>query len=105
MLTPEIEALAAAKPAPFVILPGERSRLLGLRFVMRPAEAVALATRFHAKRAVLTHHEQSLIDHWLVRLILRVPPPDPSEFPDWFSVPSPGDFIGFPWESTVEATA
>jgi L-ascorbate metabolism protein UlaG (beta-lactamase superfamily) len=97
MLTPEIEALAAAKPASLVILPGERSTLFGLRFVMVPAEAIGLARRFGARQAVLTHHEQTVADRWFLRLVLRIPPPDPAELPEWFTVPVPGDFIAFPW--------
>lgn len=106
MLTPEIEALAAAKPVPLAILPAERSTLLGRRFVMVPREAVALAQRFRAQRAVLTHHEQRLVDRWYVRLILRIPTLEGAELPDWFQVPAPGDFIAFPWDgATVPAGA
>lgn len=98
MVTPEIEALASEKPVPFAVLPGERSRLLFWRFVMTPEEAIALAKRFRVQRAVLTHHEQVVSD-WLGRLFVRVPPPEPASFPDWFTIPAPGDFIPFPWEA------
>lgn len=97
MRTPEIDALARAKPTPFVILPGERSSLLGLRYVMAPAEAVALARDFGAKTAVLTHHESRVIKKWPVGWMVRIPPPDPHELPPWFVIPSPGQHVPFPW--------
>jgi L-ascorbate metabolism protein UlaG (beta-lactamase superfamily) len=99
MLTPEIEALAAAKPTPFVILPGERSSLLGRRHVMTPPEAVALAQRFSATTAVLSHHESRVTKRFPFGWMVRIPPPDPREFPSWFRIPSPGEHIAFPWTS------
>jgi L-ascorbate metabolism protein UlaG (beta-lactamase superfamily) len=97
MLTPEIEALARAKPTPFVILPGERSSLLGRRHVMTPPEAVALAQRFGATTAVLSHHESRVTKRFPFGWMVRIPPPDPREFPPWFRIPSPGEHIAFPW--------
>jgi L-ascorbate metabolism protein UlaG (beta-lactamase superfamily) len=99
MLTPEIEELAVQKPVAFAVLPGERSSLLGMRFVMTPAEAVGLARRLGAARAVLTHHEQKVVRFWPVGWAVRVPVPDRGEFPDWFKVPAPGEFVAFPWEA------
>ncbi|MGQ0794415.1 MAG: MBL fold metallo-hydrolase [Deltaproteobacteria bacterium] len=97
MITREILAMADEKPVPFVILPGEYSRLLGFRFVMTPEEAIGLAKRFRAEVAVLTHHEQVITGkswlNWLVS-IKKVPK---ENFPEWFSVPQPGDYVPFPW--------
>ena len=101
MLTPEIEALAARKPVAFAVLPGERSSLLGLQFVMTPEEAVGLARRLGASRAVLTHHEQKVVRRWPFGWAVRVPAPDRGEFPDWFKVPVPGEFVAFPWETAL----
>jgi L-ascorbate metabolism protein UlaG (beta-lactamase superfamily) len=99
MLTPEIEALARAKPVPFAILPGERSSLLGKAFVLKPEEAVGLAERFHARTAVLTHHD-SVVSHRLpYGWAVRVPEVDAKDFPEWFKVPQPGDHVPFPWSS------
>lgn len=99
MLTPEIEELAAQKPVAFAVLPGERSSLLGMRFVMTPEEAVGLAQRLGASRAVLTHHEQQVVRRWPFGWAVRVPAPDRGAFPDWFKVPAPGEFVAFPWET------
>lgn len=96
MLTPEIEELAREKPTELVILPGERSSLMGKAFVMTPEDAIGLAERFRAKRAVLSHHE-SYVSHPLpYGLMVKIPEPDPREFPEWFSVPAPYDYIPFP---------
>jgi hypothetical protein len=89
--------LAARQPTPFVILPGERSSLLGFAYVMTPEEAVGLARRFQAQRAVLTHHEAYVSHRFPIGWALRVPPPDPADFPEWFVIPRPGDFVPFPW--------
>jgi L-ascorbate metabolism protein UlaG (beta-lactamase superfamily) len=97
MVTPEIEELAAARPVPFAILPGERSSLLGRRFVMTPEEAVGLARRLGATRAVLTHHEQVVARRWPFGWMVRIKPVGQADFPDWFVVPRPGDFVAFPW--------
>jgi len=97
MLTPEIELLADQKPVPFVILPGERSTFLGWRFVMTPEEAVSLARRFGAERAVLTHHETYVSRRWPFGWMVEIPAPRPQEFPPWFEIPSPGGFVAFPW--------
>jgi L-ascorbate metabolism protein UlaG (beta-lactamase superfamily) len=106
MVTPEIEALAAARPVPFAILPGERSRLLWRRYVMTPEEAVGLAQRLGATRAVLTHHEQVVSRRWPLGWMVHIPPIGQSDFPAWFVVPRPGDFVPFPWaESRKEAVS
>jgi L-ascorbate metabolism protein UlaG (beta-lactamase superfamily) len=97
MLTPEIEELARRRPTPFVILPGERSSLLGKRYVMTPPESVALAQRFGATTAVLSHHESRVIRKFPFGWMVRIPPPDPAEFPSWFRIPSPGEHLPFPW--------
>jgi L-ascorbate metabolism protein UlaG (beta-lactamase superfamily) len=97
MVTPEIEAMAAARPVPFAILPGERSTLLGRRFVMTPEEAVSLARRLGAARAVLTHHEQFVARRWPYGWMVSIPPVGQLDFPEWFLVPRPGDFVAFPW--------
>jgi L-ascorbate metabolism protein UlaG (beta-lactamase superfamily) len=102
MLTPEIEAMAAARPVPFAILPGERSSMLGRRYVMTPEEAVGLARRLGATRAVLTHHEQVVSRRWPFGWMVKIPRVGPSEFPDWFVVPRPGDFVPFPWAAPAE---
>jgi L-ascorbate metabolism protein UlaG (beta-lactamase superfamily) len=99
MLTPQIEALAQAKPTPFVILPGERSSLLGRAYVMMPEEAIQLAERFRARQAVLTHHETYISNLFPIGWLMHVPPPDPKDFPEWFAVPAPGDFVPFPWST------
>ena len=99
MITQEILAMADERPVPFVILPGEHSRLLGFRFVMNPEEAVTLAKRFRAKKAVLTHHEQVVAVKSLLRFIVSIKKVGKDEFPDWFVVPTPGQFVPFPWES------
>jgi L-ascorbate metabolism protein UlaG (beta-lactamase superfamily) len=96
MLTPEIEALAA-RPVPFAILPGERSRLLWRRYVMTPEESIGLARRLGATRAVLSHHEQVVTKQWPFGWMVRIPPVGQSDFPSWFVVPRPGDFVPFPW--------
>jgi L-ascorbate metabolism protein UlaG (beta-lactamase superfamily) len=101
MVTPEIEEMAAARPVPFAILPGERSSLLGRRFVMTPEEAVGLARRLGATRAVLTHHEQVVSRRWPFGWMVRIPPVGQADFPDWFVVPRPGDFVPFPWEQAL----
>ncbi len=98
MLTPEIKALARSKPAPFTILPGERSSLLGKRFVMTPGEAVMLAGDFRAKKAVLSHHESYVSKLFPVGWLITLPQVPSNEFPDWFIVPKPGDYIPFPWD-------
>ncbi|HVZ73196.1 MAG TPA: MBL fold metallo-hydrolase [Polyangia bacterium] len=98
-LTPEIEAVARAGDTPFVVLPGERSRLFGRRVGMSPEEAIALAGRFGARRAVLSHHEHRATAPAPWRWIVRVPPVDPAEFPPWFTVPKPGEHVAFPWEA------
>lgn len=98
MITKEILAMADERPVPFVILPGEHSRLLGFRFVMNPGEAVSLAKRFRASKAVLTHHEQVVAVKSLLRFIVSIKKVQKDEFPDWFVVPSPGQFVSFPWE-------
>lgn len=95
MRTPEIDALARRSPTPFVVTAAEHSTLLGRRFVMTPREAVELAQLFGAKAAVLSHHESKVIRRWLGWLV-KVPPPDPTEFPPWFRIPSPGEHIPFP---------
>jgi L-ascorbate metabolism protein UlaG (beta-lactamase superfamily) len=97
MRTPEIEALARAHPTPVVILPGERSSLLGRRYVMTPPEAVALAQLFRAEVAVLSHHESRVIKRWPFGWMVKIPPPDPAELPAWFKIPTPGTHIAFPW--------
>jgi L-ascorbate metabolism protein UlaG (beta-lactamase superfamily) len=98
-LTPEIEALAAERPTPFVVLPGERSSLLGRLYVMTPEESVRLARRFQAQRAVLTHHEAYVSHRFPIGWLMNVPATNPADFPDWFVVPKPGDFVPFPWEA------
>ena len=107
MLTPEIEALAAERPVPFAILPGERSRLLWRRYVMTPEEAVGLAQRLGATRAVLTHHEQRACRDagrfgWMVthpaRRTSRTSRPG-----SW--CPAPGDFVPFPWDDSARKEA
>lgn len=105
MLTKEIQQMADERPVPLVILPGEYSSLLGWRFVMTPEEAVALARRFRAKRAVLTHHEQVNVGAWWYRWIVRMNKVPKHSFPAWFSVPGPGDFVPFPWDSDHEEFA
>jgi L-ascorbate metabolism protein UlaG (beta-lactamase superfamily) len=102
MLTPEIEALADARPVQLALLAGERSSFLGTRWVMTPAEAVALAQRFRARRAVLGHHETFVARRWPFGWAVRVPPPDPRDFPAWFTVPTPGQFVPFP-DTSAEA--
>jgi L-ascorbate metabolism protein UlaG (beta-lactamase superfamily) len=96
-LTPEIEALASERPTTFVILPGERSSLLGRAYVMTPEEAIGLAQRFHAQRAVLTHHEAHVSHLFPFGWLMNVPATNPADFPEWFVVPKPGDFVPFPW--------
>ncbi|MEM7008882.1 MAG: MBL fold metallo-hydrolase [Thermodesulfobacteriota bacterium] len=98
MVTKEIEQMADQEPVPFVILPGEYSSILGFRFVMTPEEAVLLASRFRAKQAVLTHHEQLNVGAWWFRWLVRINKVPNSKFPDWFSVPKPGDYVQFPWD-------
>ena len=102
MVTPEIEEMAAARPVPFAILPGERSSLLGRRYVMTPEEAVGLARRLGAARAVLTHHEQVVSRRWPFGWMVHIPPVGQADFPEWFVVPRPGDFVPFPWEETQQ---
>jgi L-ascorbate metabolism protein UlaG (beta-lactamase superfamily) len=102
MVTPEIEEMAAARPVPFAILPGERSTLLGRRYVMTPEEAVGLARRLGATRAVLTHHEQFVAKRWPYGWMVRIPPMGQPDFPAWFVVPRPGDFVAFPWEAAQQ---
>jgi L-ascorbate metabolism protein UlaG (beta-lactamase superfamily) len=97
----DIDALARTKPTPVVVLPGERSRLFGRRYVMSPREAIALAQRFGAELAILSHHESSVIRRRLVRMLLQIQPPMPEEFPPWFRIPAPGDFIAFPWTASA----
>jgi len=104
MLTPEIEALAA-RPVPFAILPGERSRLLWRRFVMTPEEAVGLAQRLGATRAVLSHHEQVVSRPFPFGWMVRIPPVGQPDFPSWFVVPRPGDFVPFPWRDAAPKEA
>jgi len=99
MLTPEIEAAAGEGTIPFVVLPGERSRLLGRRVGMSPEEAVALARRLGARRAVLTHHEHRVATRSPLRFLVDVPAVDRREFPSWFTVPVPGQHVAFPWEA------
>jgi L-ascorbate metabolism protein UlaG (beta-lactamase superfamily) len=96
-LTREIEALAAERPTTFVILPGERSSLLGRYYVMTPEESIGLAQRFGAQRAVLTHHEAYISHTFPFGWLMKVPAPNPADFPEWFVVPKPGDFVPFPW--------
>jgi L-ascorbate metabolism protein UlaG (beta-lactamase superfamily) len=96
-LTPEIEALADARPTRFVVLPGERSSLLGMAYVMTPEESVALARRFRAERAVLTHHESYVSHRFPVGWLMSVPAPNAADFPEWFVLPRPGDHVPFPW--------
>jgi L-ascorbate metabolism protein UlaG (beta-lactamase superfamily) len=98
MLTPQIEAVARRGAVPFVILPGERSRLLGRRVGMSPEEAVGLAERLGARRAVLTHHEHQAPRWRPLRWVVDVPPVDAADFPPWFTVPAPGEHVAFPWE-------
>lgn len=105
MLTAEIEALADGHPVHLAILAGERSSLLGRRFVMTPREAVGLALRFRARRAVLSHHETAVARRWPYGWMVRVPPPDPAEFPEWFVIPRPGDFLPFPEAAPGETEA
>jgi L-ascorbate metabolism protein UlaG (beta-lactamase superfamily) len=102
MLTPEIETLADRRPTPLAVMAAERSALLGFRFVMTPPEAVSLALRFRAELAVLSHHETFVSRRWPFGWMVRVPPPDPAEFPPWFRIPTPGDFIPFPWTASGE---
>jgi L-ascorbate metabolism protein UlaG (beta-lactamase superfamily) len=97
MLTKEIEALAAAKPTGFVVLPGERSSLLGMAFVMTPPEAVGLAKKMGAARAVLSHHESMVTHLFPYGFMVRTPAVRPEEFPAWFKIPAPGDHVPFPW--------
>jgi L-ascorbate metabolism protein UlaG (beta-lactamase superfamily) len=97
MRTPEIDELACAHPTPFVILPGERSSLLGRRYVMTPPESVELAELFRAEVAVLSHHESRVIRRWPFGWMVKIPPPDPHELPAWFQIPTPGTHIAFPW--------
>jgi L-ascorbate metabolism protein UlaG (beta-lactamase superfamily) len=99
MRTPEIDDLARRKPTAFVVLPGERSSLLGKRYVMTPDEAIDLAKLFGADVAVLTHHETRVLKKWPIGWMIRIDPPQPAEFPSWFRIPSPGQFIEFPWEA------
>ncbi len=101
MLTPEIEALAAAKPTEFVVLPGERSSLLGMAFVMTPPEAVGLAKKMGASRAVLSHHEAYVSRRFPYGFMVRIPPVRPEEFPAWFKIPAPGDHVPFPWSESA----
>jgi L-ascorbate metabolism protein UlaG (beta-lactamase superfamily) len=96
-LTPEILALADAHPTTFVILPGERSSLLGKLYVMTPEESITLARRFGAQKAVLTHHEAYVSHTFPFGWLMTVPEPNPSDFPEWFVLPKPGDFVPFPW--------
>lgn len=103
MLTPEIDELARRRPVSLAIVPGERSSLLGMRFVMNPEEAVALAKRFGASRAVLTHHENTVTHRWPYGWAVRTPAVDRRELPDWFVVPSPGDHVAFPAAQEVLA--
>lgn len=105
MVTPEIEELAAARPVPFAILPGERSRLLGRRVVMTPEEAVGLARRLGATRAVLSHHEQVVARRWPFGWMVTIPPVGQADFPEWFVVPRPGDFVPFPWAEAARQEA
>lgn len=99
MRTPEIDELARQKPTAFVVLPGERSALLGKRFVMTPPESVALAQLFGAEVAVLSHHETCVIRKWPFGWMVKIEPPSPAEFPAWFRIPTPGEYIAFPWEA------
>lgn len=101
LVTPEIEALARAKPTEFVVLPGERSSLLGMAFVMTPPEAVGLAKRMGASRAVLSHHESYVSRRFPYGFMVRIPEVRPEEFPGWFKIPAPGDHIPFPWSETA----
>jgi L-ascorbate metabolism protein UlaG (beta-lactamase superfamily) len=101
MLTPEIEAVARGGAVPFVVLPGERSRLLGRRVGMSPEEAVGLAERLGARRAVLTHHEHRAPRWRPLRWIVHVPRVDARAFPPWFTVPAPGEHVAFPWEAAA----
>ncbi len=101
MLTPEIEQLATKCPVEVAILPGERSSLLGRRFVMTPEEAIALAQRMGASRAVLSHHEHQVALRSPWRWLVRIEPVSRQEFPTWFIVPSPGDFVPFPWDEAA----
>lgn len=101
----EIDALALAKPTPVVVLPGERSRLFGRRYVMTPPEAIELARRFGALLAVLSHHESRVVPRRLVRLLLQIEPPTPDEFPPWFRIPAPGELIEFPWTTIAQCTS
>ncbi|HUG53438.1 MAG TPA: MBL fold metallo-hydrolase [Vicinamibacteria bacterium] len=105
MVTAEIEELAAARPVPFAILPGERSRLLFRRYVMTPEEAVGLARRLGARRAVLTHHEQVVARRWPFGWMVHIPPVGQNDFPDWFVVPRPGDYVAFPWADDASKEA
>ena len=104
MITPEILKLADEKPVPFVVLPAEYSYFLGKRFVMTPSEAISIAKRFRATRAVLTHHETKVKKRPPWSWMVRIRPPKKTEFPKWFHIPAPGDFIHFPWNQNIEAT-
>lgn len=95
--TKALDAFADAHPTPVVVLPGEQSRVFGRRYVMTPDDAIALAQRFRAELAILSHHESGLVARRLVRWIVRIDPPAPDEFPPWFRVPAPGDYLPFPW--------
>lgn len=104
MITPEIMRLADEKPASFVVLPGEYSSFLGKRFVMTPAEAVMVAKRFQARVAVLTHHETKVKSRPPWSWLVRMRSPKENDFPNWFRIPSPGDFIHFPWTQGTEVS-
>jgi L-ascorbate metabolism protein UlaG (beta-lactamase superfamily) len=100
--TKSIQDLAAKKPVDFAILPADGGELLGTRWVMNPAEARNMAFRFGVtddvkKGALLTHHECVVHAPW--NLIVHIDPPDPRDFPHWYRVPTPGEFIPFPWST------
>lgn len=95
-VTREMERLADRAPVSLAILPGERSTFFGMELTMNPGEAVALARRFGARRAVLSHHEHTVTRRLPLGLAVDVPPAERGAFPSWFVVPSPGQHVAFP---------
>ncbi|MDP2340811.1 MAG: MBL fold metallo-hydrolase [Deltaproteobacteria bacterium] len=105
MPTNEIAALATAKAdggCDFAILPADAGALMGTRRVMNVDEAVAMGRSFGVdaagKGAMLSHHEFELTSAvW--NLIVDVKPVDTARLPAWFSAPTPGQRLLFPWSA------
>jgi L-ascorbate metabolism protein UlaG (beta-lactamase superfamily) len=91
--TKEIELLPSVD---FAILPADAGALMGKRYVMNVEEAIAMAERFKAKGAMLSHHECALTSP-LWAAIVDVKPVDITKLPAWFKAPVPGQHISYPW--------